>query len=213
MPCGPRWLARLRRLRGPLSHAGAYSALQRLLGAPAVRREVVERHARVQAGERVLDLGCGPGDALEVLPATHYVGVDASPDYVAAARRRWDGRGEFVEADVTAGGFGSGDFDVVLAIALLHHLDDAGAARALATAADALDAGGRLVTLDPALTPGQPLVARWLIARDRGAFARPPEGYRALAERRFASVALTVRHDLARVPYTHAILECREPRA
>jgi SAM-dependent methyltransferase len=212
MPCGPRSLARLRRLRGPLSHAGAYSAFQRLLGARAVRREVVERHARVRPGERVLDLGCGPGDVLEELPDVTYMGVDASPQYVAAARRRWNGRGEFLQADVTSQGFPAGDFDVVLAIAVMHHLDDHGADRMLGAAAAALAPGGRLVTLDPALTPGQPRVARWLISRDRGAHARAPEGYRELAARRFESVTPTVRHDLARVPYTHAILECRDPR-
>src|SRR5271154_3451930 len=43
-----------------------------------------------QAGERILDLGCGDGALTEKIVAlgAHVVGVDSSPDMVAAARRR-----------------------------------------------------------------------------------------------------------------------------
>ncbi|MGI8513367.1 MAG: class I SAM-dependent methyltransferase, partial [Solirubrobacteraceae bacterium] len=68
-------------------------------------------------------------------------------------------------------------------------------------------------TLDPTFVPGQARAARWLLSRDRGQAVRDPAGYQALASSHFAQVTATVRHDLARVPYTHAILECRSPRA
>jgi SAM-dependent methyltransferase len=201
-------------LPGPLSHAGAYSVFQRLLGARAAQREAVERHARVQAGERVLDLGCGPADVLEVLPDTDYLGVDASPRYITAARRRWHGRARFACADVTGvEPFARERFDVVLALSVLHHLDDDRADRMLAAAADRLAGGGRLVTLDPAQASEQPRLARWVLARDRGSHLRAPEHYRRLAERRFAAVDTTVRRDLARFGIVHVILDCRAPRA
>jgi hypothetical protein len=94
---------------------------------------------------------------------------------------------------------------------VIHHLDDARVDRLLDAAAQALAPGGRLVTIDPALAPGQHPLARWFIRRDRGVHMRSPAAYRDLARRRFGAVTLAVRHDLARVPYTHVILECREP--
>ena len=199
---------------GPLSHAGAYSAFQRLLGAPDVQREVVERHARIRPGERVLDLGCGPADVLAVLPETAYLGIDSSPRYVTAARRRWPGRGRFVVADVAGGeAVPAKRFDVVLALSVLHHLDDDQAERMLASAADALDDGGRLVALDPLPVAEQPRAAGWLLARDRGAHLRGVDDYRRLCELSFAAVEPTVRRGLARLGIAHVILECRAPRA
>ena len=54
-----------------------------------------------------------------------YLGIDYSEDYIDAARHRFGGRGRFLVADV--GSLGShrlDDFDVVLALGILHHLDD-----------------------------------------------------------------------------------------
>ena len=48
---------------------------------------VVSLGPRLEPGERVLDLACGDGGLAAFLPAD-YVGVDASPEMVAAARLR-----------------------------------------------------------------------------------------------------------------------------
>jgi ubiquinone/menaquinone biosynthesis C-methylase UbiE len=62
---------------------------------------------RVGAGDRVLDIACGPGTvALEALRlgASEVLGVDFSAEMVALARREAAGKGqaEFVEGDATA---------------------------------------------------------------------------------------------------------------
>lgn len=200
------------RFRSALSHPRAYWLLQRSLGAERVHRHVLEEHAQVSEGERVLDIGCGPGQIHEVLPGVDYLGLDMSPEYIAAARRHYGDRGEFrlvdaAEADLS----GEEPFDLALAVGVVHHLDDGEARRLARLAGDALKPGGRFVTLDPGLAPGQPAVARWLASRDRGEHVRAPDAYEALARSAFEDVRAEVHHDLAVVPYTHVVLECRRP--
>lgn len=91
--------------------------------------------------ERILDLGCGEGALTEKLAArgAAVVGVDASPEQVAAARRRGlDARvmdGERLTFE--------NEFDAVLSNAALHWMLDATAV--LRGVARALKPGGRFV--------------------------------------------------------------------
>lgn len=197
------------RAKAPLSLAGAYWLVQRLLGASGVHRHLVTEHARVRASERVLDIGCGTGRLLDVLPECDYTGFDPSAEYIGAAERRYGARGTFRRAGIEDVQLGAARFDVVFAVGVLHHLDDDRAGDLMRLAAGSLGPGGRLVTLDPGLTPGQPKVARWLAERDRGEHVRAPQAYRSIAQRRFAEVTETTHQGLAVLPYTHVVLACR----
>lgn len=198
-------------LRRPLARADLYSLVQRALGADAVRRTFVARHLCPRPGERVLDLGCGPGDILDHLPAVDYLGVDISERYVEAARARRGNGARFIRADVRGLELDPESFDAVIAIGMLHHLDDREAEAMIALAASALRPNGRLVTLDPGRVEDQARVARWMIERDRGLHVRSPDGYRRLAEAHLERVRTSVHHDLARVPFTHVVVEARRP--
>ncbi len=195
-------------LRSILALPVAYRLFGRLVGGGA-RATFVRDYLRPQPGDRVLDLGCGPGDLLAALPPCEYVGVDLDPNYVAAAQARYGDRGTFrcepAEAVVEVE---PASFDLVVMTGLLHHLDDDQAAAVLAVARKALRPGGRLVTLDGCFVPGQSRLARWMLRRDRGKFVRDQRAYLRLAEAAFPAVAPHVRHDLMRVGYTHLILVC-----
>lgn len=76
-----------------------------------------------KAGETILDLGCGDGVLTEALSkrGLHMVGIDSSPEFVAAARHRG------VDARLMDGQALSfhGEFDAVFSNAALHWMTDA----------------------------------------------------------------------------------------
>jgi SAM-dependent methyltransferase len=189
----------------------AYRTFIRLIGGGYLRT-YVDDYLQPRTNEQVLDVGCGPGDIFPFLPDVRYVGVDLSPDYIAAARKRYGTQGEFKCQDVAdLAASEPGSFDLVMANGLLHHLDDNLVAHLMNIARQVLKPGGRLVTLDGCWLPGQSWVARYLLSKDRGQFVRDEASYLALARRSFGEVKGHIRHDLLRIPYTHIIMVCRKP--
>lgn len=96
-----------------------------------------------QPGERILDLGCGPGQLTEKIAASGatVVGLDSSPDMIAQARQNYP-KLRFVLQDAGAMTF-SDEFDAVFSNAALHWMLDArGVAEKIA---QALRKGGRLI--------------------------------------------------------------------
>jgi SAM-dependent methyltransferase len=195
--------------RGVLASPAVYHAFSQLLGARRSRAEVVRLYVRPRPGNRVLDCGCGPGEFVELLPDVEYVGVDLDERYVAEARRRFGARASFRLGPVGPGTMHEkAHYDLVLAMGLLHHLDDATVRDFLRLARRALKPTGRLVTLDPCRAPGQSRVARLVIDMDRGEHVRSLEEWPPLVEPVFPLARTHVRHDLLRIPYTHVIMDC-----
>lgn len=198
--------------REALGRASIYSLFARAIGARRGRTLYVERYIRAAAGSRVLDIGCGPADILEALPDVDYHGFDMEARYIAAARERFGGRGVFEVAKVGEEELTRySEFDLVLATGVLHHLDDAEAQKLFELASSALRPGGTLVTLDGCFVEHQSIVARGLIASDRGRYVRRPPDYLRLAKRTFHDVESHLCHDLLRVPYTHWVMRCSKP--
>lgn len=196
-------------LRDILAKARVYSLFATIVGAKRGRQMHVERFIRPQVGDRVLDIGCGPADILEALPAVEYQGFDLSANYIEAARKKFGHRGRFnveaVNANLVKKYIA---FDLVLATGVLHHLTDAEAIDLFQIAKTALKPGGRLVTLDGCFVPRQSPIALYLLKMDRGKHIREHSAYIALARQVFSEVTPTVVNNLLRVPYTHLVLEC-----
>ena len=194
-----------------LGHPRGYALFRRLLRAESATRTIIADHIRCQAGDRVLDLGCGNGELASYLTDVNYVGVDHNPKYVASAQRDRAGAAtvEFLEADLAdLASLDLGTFDVIVALGVLHHLPTALAERTVATAFDLLNDNGRLITLDPAFHPEQRTIARVLMAMDRGLYVRHPEDYeRIVGGAACRHLSVTIRSDLVPFPYTHCIIQ------
>jgi SAM-dependent methyltransferase len=102
-----------------------------------------------------------------------------------------------------------GSFDVVLALGILHHLDDGEALDLFYLSRQSLKPNGRLYTLDGCYVPDQSRWVRWFLNHDRGKNIRTPEAYVLLAKQAFSNVSTHVREDIFRIPYTALILECK----
>lgn len=186
-----------------------YSGLLKLLARKDTRCVIAEEYIRARRGDHVVDVGCGPGTMLPYLGAVHYTGFDLNQAYIEYAQKTYGGRGEFFQCRVDdAKARLTSEVDIVIAIAVLHHLDDAEARALIATAYRILKPGGRLITFDAVFTSPQNPIAQMLIRLDRGKSVRTEQGYRALTADCFEQVKVDIRTDLLRVPYTHCITVC-----
>ena len=192
-----------------LARPGLYRLLGKVLSPPSTHATIVDEYIAAEEGHRILDLGCGPGSLVRSLPGTRYVGIDINAAYIEAADAQYGSRAEFLCGSFERAAELEGLFDRVLAIALLHHLADEDVVTLVKLAHEQLAPGGLLVTLDCVRREGQSRIARWLIDRDRGAWARTREQYLALVEPVFREVEVIERDDLLRVPYSHIIVRAR----
>ena len=146
-----RW-ARLYDLGTSLLSFGRLSALHR----------VVLQLARITPGERILDVGCGPGRlaiaaGIAAGPTGEVCGIDPAPEMIALARQKATPAGVRARFDVgviEALPYPDECFDVVLSSLMLHHLPDQVKRRGLAEVHRVLRAeAGRFVAVDFGATP------------------------------------------------------------
>jgi len=178
-----------------------YAAWLRQMHAPAHARRTAERNAafflpHIKPGIRLLDIGCGPGSitlglAARVAPG-EAVGVDASEEAIASARRRAEeqasANARFETADAYALPFDDGTFDAAFMHAVLQHLRDPLAA--LREAHRVLKPGGVIGVADAdhdgtIIAPEDPLLWRSFAVADevrqiRGGDVRVGKRLRAL---------------------------------
>lgn len=117
------------------------------------RRALIREALDPQPGERILDVGCGPGFYVaelleEVGESGSVVGLDASAAMLQLARRRCAGRDnvDFAEADAAGLPVADAEFDAALSVQVMEYVPDVGPA--LAELKRALRPGGRLVIWD-----------------------------------------------------------------
>lgn len=195
-------------MKALLSIPLVYSAFQNLVGANKLRRFYADIHLRAKPNMKVLDIGCGPADILNFLPSLDYTGLDLSEPYITAAKKKHHSNNTFLCADVnhlieTI----MGKFDLIMAIGLLHHLDDQTVKTLISSVHKLLANGGRFVTIDGCYTEKQSILTKFMLNNDRGKFVRSEPDYIKLVSSTGLSVKSHIYHSLLNIPYTHIVME------
>ena len=190
-----------------------YDWFQHGLGRAGTQDWFADQVLQPRPGQRILDVGCGTATVLEKLDDVTYLGIDHNAEYISKARARYGDKGSFHCIDINDATFKDfGRFDIVLLLGVLHHLRDDEVNALMQAIPGVLNPDGVVITFDCAIVSGQHSIARLLAKLDRGRYARSPQLYRELLESHFEIETEIVRHDLLKVPYTHAIFRAR-PKA
>ena len=189
-----------------------YDLFQDAIGGDALRRKFIRNHVRAQAGDKVIDVGCGPAQILPWLPPVEYLGLDVNPACIASAERTHIGRGTFVIGDTRSlwDDPRFRDADVVIGLGILHHLDDDEALHCLRFAHRALKPGGRFVCFEACWVSRQGFFSRYIMSKDRGQNIRTEQMYRQLAGSVFKNVNAWIETKPMRIPYVIIFLECQK---
>jgi SAM-dependent methyltransferase len=195
-------------LKDILKHPVIYQTYQDLGGFHGGRVKALASYAPMKGGERVVDIGCGPGFIVRDLPPNvSYLGFDTDERYIAYAKGRFGRMGRFFcqTFDRTAASE-HGPVDIVMMNGVLHHLSDEEVRETLPAIRAALGNGGRLVTIDGCFVDGQSWIARTLLRNDRGQHVRTRPHYESLMRGAFDHVEVHIEDSLSRIPYTFIVM-------
>ena len=197
-----------------LSHPLAYNFLQNLLLKKRSRGLLIEKYVKPDKKDHILDLGCGPGRLIDLLPeGVKYTGIDISAEYIEDAEKRYGNKYNFICSNILDIDFTNiGTFDKVIARGFFHHLDDRTILNLMDYIKPALSKHVQLVSLDGCYIADQNFISKFLISNDRGNYVRKETEYMNLLKSSFNKVESFIHNDLLRIPYDHCILLCSEYR-
>ena len=140
-------------IMGPFHKLASFSPWYDQNAVLRFQEQLGETYREWLAGSTVLEIGCGPGylsrDCMETYGSKLYIGADYSVGMVKDAKSQYGNFNfvYFINADTFSLPFADNSFDVVLSIALFHHLKPE--MRGQAIREQSRVARRALITIDP----------------------------------------------------------------
>ncbi len=203
-----------------LEHPFMYRALHTITGLRKLHARLISdvlRRYDDPTKLRVLDLGCGPGDTLNLIgDNAGYTGIDVNAKYVAMASRKSPRTASFLVGDVTKLDPAQfQEFDLIIAFGLIHHLGDTDADALLSAASRMLKPTGCVISLDGCRRDGTSPVVRWILDHDRGRHIRKEHEYLTMFSRYLHIETIFTDSSVMHIPYSILSIvgrpECRQP--
>jgi len=172
-------------------------------GTPSIIRDEVLKPIGVQ---KVMDFGSGIGYHSRIFDKSEYLGIEPLEGCVKRANNlhHAPNRKFLVGDHRTLKKIPSASFDLVIAIGVLHHIDDETFSEFIKESYRILRTGGRLTTFDPVLHENQSVLSRWVVKRDRGKWVRAESEYSAIIASSFPrDIKSKIYSGLLRIPYDH----------
>ena len=154
-----------------LAHPWGYRLVSSLVDRYKFR--AIRRLRQDFSGLRVLDLGCGIGNAARLFKGSDYTGIDINQGYISFASRSYPDQ-NFIVGDATGVEWGGG-FDIILINSFLHHLENGRALEILKKSSAALRPAGRIIVQEPLLPGNREWFYRLLASLERGKYFRTKE--------------------------------------
>jgi SAM-dependent methyltransferase len=154
----------------------------------------------------VLDFGCGIGYHALEFPNANYLGMEPLESCIRKANEMYSAKNRtFVQGDhKKLRDIESSSYDLVIAIGVLHHIDNQIMKEFIMESYRILRPGGRLTTFDPVIHNSQSRISKWVVKKDRGQWVRDVTEYTAPLEPVFGSApTLEIYTGLLRIPYDH----------
>ncbi|RZV36225.1 MAG: class I SAM-dependent methyltransferase [Acidimicrobiales bacterium] len=183
-----------------------YEAIQIILGRDKARKHLREHYLQTKKGDKVLEVGCGPGSLLPLLGDVDYLGMDLNPVHIEKAKQSNGDKGTFICGNaVTEVEHAAGPFDLIICIGLLHHLNDDEAASMIGALSKRLSQNGRFVSLDPTYIDKQNCIAKKLADLDSGQNIRTQSAYASLFPSTKFNLDSRELSGLLNIPYNHCL--------
>jgi SAM-dependent methyltransferase len=201
-------------LRSFLALPWVYRLFTRVLERRAYKQWFINDVLCLRDGQKLVDVGCGPADILDLLPGVEYVGLDTSDVYIRAARAKFKTRdgAKFLSGSVedwTRDPL-TYEADLVLAHGVLHHIDDKEAKKILEFAHRALKDNGRFIFYEPCYLVWQSRISAYFMSLDRGQSIRTEQQWKELASSVFPVVSTNIMTSVNRLGYVSMVGQCHK---